>query len=347
MDSTKNNKKPTLKDIATLADVSISTVSMVLRRDGSISSDVARKVFQIAEELGYQKKNVTLFDDAKFVTVIEYESFDYQWNFIKPFLLSMSEELRTHNIFPIIHHLDTKNPNMEELEKAIINSGSSAVCTIHFYDKEFMLKLQQKGIPVIMLNNNIFQDDFSSVCVDDFQGAYNGTSYLIQKGHRNILYFEYQRDELPSCVIDRFLGFKKAADEYRIGFTDSQRITIDLDDFPSLNVIIKEKLIEFPETTAIFFHDDYLASWSIPIIKNLGIDIPGSISLVAPGDTLDFNQPFTPKFTTIKIDTYSMGNHAARLIAEHIKNPAIKYQNFKLTPQIVERGSCLTLSKSI
>ena len=49
------------------------------------------------------------------------------------------------------------------------------------------------------------------------------------------------------------------------------------------------------------------------------------------------------KFTTIKIDTYSMGKHAAQLMAEHIKNPGKENQNFKLTPQIVKRGSCKNL----
>lgn len=335
-------KKPTLKDIASIGDVSVSTVSMVLRGDKSISADVSQRVLQIASELGYERKHKQNIK-PRFVTVIEYESFDYQWNFIKPFLFNLSDELRHSNVFSIIHHLDTERQDVSGLEKAIFDSGSIAVCSIHYFNNSLFNHMQKSGLPVIVLNNNVFQEEFSSVCVDDFQGSYNGTSYLIQKGHRNFLYFDYHREFLKACVVDRYFGFKKAVDEYAVPFTEEQRITMNLKKINGGSNIVIDSIKKNPETTAIFFHDDYLASKFIPAMKNKGIKIPEDISIIAPGDTLDFSQAFTPQFTTLKIDTAMMGKMAADLILEQINNPASGPQHLKVIPQIIERGTCSSL----
>ena len=76
----------------------------------------------------------------------------------------------------------------------------------------------------------------------------------------------------------------------------------------------------------------------------MGLDIPKDISVIAPGDTLNFNEPFTPQFTTIQIDTSTMGKLAGQLLEEKIKNPGAEVKHLKVTPTIVERGSCAAIS---
>jgi len=336
-------KRPTLKDIAEMSDVSISTVSMVMRGNGNISSEVVNRILSIAHRLGYEKReNRDVLKSPLYITLIEYESFEYQWNFIKPFMLHVSHELRKANVHTIFHHLDSEKPDLEELENSIKNSGSKAICSIHYYNEKFFDRLKQKfSVDIVLLNNSVFQEKFSAVCVDDFQGMYNGTSYLINKNHKNFLYFDYNRTDLPAIVADRYLGFKKAMEEYSIPFNEKeQRRTIRLDDFVQIKSIIKNRLIELPDTTAIVFHDDYQASWGIPVIQEIGKSIPDDISVIAPGDTLDFHQPFSPKLTTIQIDTARMGRIAAELSLQHLRNPLTTYHSVKVIPQIVERGSC-------
>lgn len=345
----RKEKKPTLRDIAQKSGVSISTVSMVLRGKNNISTEVSNKILKIAKELDYQKKDS--IDYAKhptYITLIEYESFDYQWNFIKPFILSISQELRKSNIHTIFYHLDRKTPDLEALITSIKNSESKIVCSIHYYNEEFFERLKKElSVNVVMLNNSVFQEKFSAVCVDDFQGMYNGTSYLINKGHKDFLYFDYNRDELTAIVADRYLGFNKAIFENNITFNEKrQRVTMLLENLVQNSTIIKQRLKEFPNTTAIVFHDDYQASWGIPIIQELGYNIPNDISVIAPGDTLDFKQPFSPKLTTIQIDTARMGRMAADLVKKHISNPLYTYHSVKIIPIIVERDTCKTIAKA-
>ena len=197
-----------------------------------------------------------------------------------------------------------------------MSSNCSGICSIHYFNKALFSRLEKAGISVVLLNNNIFQNDFSAVCVDDFQGIYNGVSYLVEKGHKNILYFDYVRPDLEACVTDRYFGFRKAAEEYRLA--DQERITLILENKQELFHTLHRTLKEKPKTTAIVFHDDYLAAWGIPELKRMGLQIPEDISVIAPGDTLNFGEPFTPQFTTIQIDTGTMGKLASQLLEDKI-----------------------------
>jgi LacI family transcriptional regulator len=334
--------KLTQKDIARKAGVSTSAVSMVMRGKGNISNKIRSKIMKIAEEGGYKKPALKEQEQgvSRYIMVVEWESFEYQWNFIKPFMVNLSDSLIHDNFYPIFYHIEKKRP-AEVLEQAIISSNCSGICSIHYFNKTLFSRLEKAGISVVLLNNNIFQNDFSAVCVDDFQGVYNGVSYLVEKGHKNILYFDYIRPDLEACVTDRYFGFRKAAEEYSI--RSHERITLVLENKQELYQTLHTTLEENPDTTAIVFHDDYLAAWGIPELERMGLKIPEDISVIAPGDTLNFNEPFTPQFTTIQIDTGTMGKLASQLIEEKIRNAQSEVKHLKVTPVIVERGSCRDL----
>ncbi len=178
------------------------------------------------------------------------------------------------------------------------------------------------------------------MCVDDFQGCYAGAIHLVERGHRDILYLDYTRTDLEDCVVDRYLGFKKGIDEHHISFPEERRITFDLEDKEALRREFRQAMKKNSSVTALFIHDDYLAVWIIDELQKMGLQYPEDVSLISPGDTLDFEQPFTPQFTTIQIDTFGMGGLAARLLQEKIicfDSPAT---TLRVTPRIVDRGSC-------
>ena len=254
--------KLTQKELAKLAGVSTSTVSMVMRGTGNISDKIRSKIFDIAKEKGYLKRPKNNGEIKSklpvYIMVLEYESFDYQWNFIKPFLLNLGEALIRDAYFPIFYHIEKNTPE-ETIENAVLASGCQGICSIHYYNNNLFKRLKNQGVSVVILNNNMFQKEFSAVCVDDFQGVYNGVSYLVEKGHRNILYFDYIRPDLEACVTDRYFGFRKAVEEYRLPFrnNDFNRITLVLEDKKKLLQSFHQVIEGNPDTTAKVFHDDY------------------------------------------------------------------------------------------
>ncbi len=116
----------------------------------------------------------------------------------------------------------------------MVDAGVGAVFALQMSDGAVFSELRSRGIHVVVINNSGFQDRFHSVCVDDFQGAYEGTLPRWPSATARWHSFEYARPESPNVVVDRFIGFRKALDEHRLGFSPEKRITVPFMDAKKL-----------------------------------------------------------------------------------------------------------------
>ena len=221
-------KAPKLLDVAERAGVSLSTASLALAGKGRISSGVRDHVIAAARDLGYRKRGRSFPRrpaGLRYVAILHHEDKEYEWGFIRPILLQIESSLHHHGYFPVLLPVRIGS-DPESVFRRITEAGVGAVFSIHFHNEELFDRLEKRGTLVIIVNNSNLQDKFDSVCVDDFQGAYEGAVYLLKLGHRNIAYVEYERPDLPAVVADRFVGFKKALDESRIALPPDQRVTV-------------------------------------------------------------------------------------------------------------------------
>jgi LacI family transcriptional regulator len=207
--------------------------------------------------------------------------------------------------------------------------------------------MDNRGIPVIIINNLTYIDKFTTIGVDDFQGAYIGAKHLLKLGHKNILFVDYKRDAMPSIVDDRFYGLLKPKNEAGAEQALYTRLTV----LAQKGVELTEKLSNFfsgnERPTAIFAHDDYLALHIITALDELGIRVPDNVSIIAPGDVLDYSEPFIPGITTMKIDTSLLGKIAADAMIKRLNN---KDENepysLRIKQHLVERSSCIPLTST-
>ena len=95
--------------------------------------------------------------------------------------------------------------------------------------------------------------------------------------------------------------------------------------------------------TAIFAHDDYLGAKIVVVLQSMHMKVPNDLSLIAPGDTLDYNQEYIPRITTMQIDTALIGKIAGNLMLDILNTDTQSIQSLKIKQQLVERGSCRKL----
>jgi len=263
----------------------------------------------------------------------------YLQDFITPILTQLQVKLTKRGLFPIIIPITDMITN-EEIKETIICSNAVSVISIHYANEVLFKEIMFRGLPLAIINNSSLQKQFYSVSVDDFQGAYDGAKYLIELNHKNILYMDYWRRNQPQVYLDRFIGFKKAIDEFHIPFASSQRITFEIGDQLQIESGIINTLRIHPKTTAIFAHDDRLAIRIYVELKKRGYKIPEDISIIAPGDTLDYSLPYIPQITTMKIDTNLLGSLSADIVIHRtLDNPDL-LAAIRVSQQLVERGSC-------
>jgi LacI family transcriptional regulator len=336
----------TLKEIAERAEVSVSTVSLVLSGKGRVSATVREKVLSIARAFNYKRP---LYDNMQsgtnLIGVLYHaeEKWSHVYRFIAPILRSIEEALSEKKLFHILIPCFSEEAASSVLDK-IQNVGVRGLCSIHYANEDLFNTLEKRGIPVVLINNSSLQDKFSTVCVDDFQGAYEGTNYLLNLGHKDILFADYERATMLTTINDRFFGFQKALSEAGIKVREKQRITVHQLKGEELIEKLKKIFLQPAFPSAVFAHDDYMALHILTALKELGLSVPGDISVIAPGDVMDYTEPFIPKITTMKIDSEQMGALAGDMIINRL-NPVRKedVHTLKIRLKLVERDSCAPL----
>jgi LacI family transcriptional regulator len=332
-------KKTTLQDIATAAGVSLTTASFALAGKGGISPVVQRKVQRIAKEFGYVSRNYQAKKNLTTCAVLmdTGPQWAHVWNFLAPILNSLEDELKQNRCFSTLLPVDKTD---QTLIKRLEVMRCNAVFSLHYFNREIFKELEKQGIPVVIVNNSEGSQWFSTVCSDDYQGAYDGTRHLLDYGHRKILFMDYERPSMPDLLTDRFVGFKKALDEADVSFPANQKLMARLHSPDS----IREKLAPFVDKmgkfSAIFAHDDYLATQIIHVLNERGLSVPDDISIIAPGDVLDYSDLSSHRISTMKIDTASMGQFAAQLMLNRLNNPNTPQQTLKVSQNLINRNSC-------
>jgi len=336
----KNRMK--LDDVAKLAGVSLSTASLALSDQGRLATDTRERVLEAARSLGYRQKprkpespavetrNIALLIDI-----------DPEWAgvllLIRPVIQEFERTLGQAGFKTILIPISRHESTQGILEK-VHASQAMGVATIHFASAELILLLESAGIPVVLVMNSSFQDRFYTVCVDDFQGAYEGASYLVKCGHLRLGFVDCVRDP-PVIQIDRFIGFKKAIEEYHLDFDDSMRRQLSLVDEAADQAAVESLVAEHPDVSAIFALDDDVAVRVVEMLRRAGMDVPGRISVLAPGDMLDYSACYVPQITTMRIDTTYMGKIAAQMLHNRIAHNPEELHVLKVKQQLVQRGS--------
>ena len=334
--------KVTLKDVADLAGVSVTTASFAMTGKGRISAEIRQKVLEAVEKLGYKKSNKTEVEPKSGSTIGILFSIDPEWaltfSFVRPILETIDTffTFRGHTVvlIPISNRLSS-----EEVFRRVDSLGCQGLFSVHYGNETVFTKLESRGTPVVLIMNGNFQDRFSSVCVDDFQGAYEGALHLLQAGHRRIVFVDTEREDLPMLSVDRFIGFKKAIEEFNIPINDIERLTFDLKDHEYLRSRLRTIFGIADHPSAIFALDDDTAARVLSVLAELKLRVPQDVSIIAPGDLLDYSQEHVPRISTLKIDTTLMGNIACGIMENRLNRSGSGINVLKIKQQLILRGS--------
>jgi GntR family transcriptional regulator of arabinose operon len=226
----------------------------------------------------------------------------------------------------------------EDLSGLIIEPTSSALQSV---DYSFFRELEKKGVPLLFLHATYPELDSPGIIMDDEQGGYTATQYLLQLGHHRIAGI-FKSDDLQG--IRRQAGFERAMQEHQCEVDPSligNYETKQLISFPyqfTLDLIKKND-----PPTAIVAYNDQIALKAIEAIRDEGLGVPEDISIVGYDDS-NLATASEVKLTTIRHPKEEMGRHAARtmigMIEAKVENPSFVY-----APELVVRTSCISILK--
>lgn len=329
----------TIKDIAKQCGVSPSTVSKVIKNYPTIPEETKKKVRKIIEETGY----VPNFAASSL------SSGDYRNIGILGFLNDKESPLTNHLFMSILGSFQ-KEMNKEGFDLVFIDTQNNQT------PKSFLLDCERKMVAGILLFGNLYDAKMQEVmnskipCIGfDYEGEginsvytkggkalYELTSYIIDNGHKNIIFVT---GDMNSMTEKRIRGFSNAMKDHGITLNDHSILHISYNNISQAEELTVKIMEKYPETTAIIYPDDITALVGIHKLRELGYKVPKNVS-VAGFDGALFSSYLTYPLTTMRQDTNKIGAALANTLIEVIKHPEEQ-------PKVVEFDATLVKGRTV
>lgn len=330
----------TIKDVAKLAGVSISTVSRVINDSKPVSSEVKEKVLAAIEELGYKPNEVARTLVTKKSYLIGVIVSDIGNSYVAQMVRGIEEVGRMYNYDILLcSSYGDKNTELRFIQLLNRKQVEGIILISEIMNEGIKEQIENSKIPFVYLNRYYHINDFPTVSIDDFDASYEMTNYLISLGHKNIACVSVKNENDCSVENLKMAGYKKAIEEFGEGdeiLVCANGYTIEEGYEIGRDIL---KFIDEYDVSAVFCSHDELAIGLINFLYDNNIRVPQDISVTGYGD-IKIASVFRPKLTTIKEPHYDMGAVAIRRIIKELKGEEVDKTQIRLPFQIVKRGSC-------
>lgn len=334
---------PTIKDVAALAGVSISTVSIVINgqaEERKVAKETALKVLEAVKTLDYKPnlvaRRLRSSEEGKPVVAL-YWPLDYRASFLARIMLGLQSEIRRRNLNLDLVVCTYENDYLYK-ETGLTNKNRYSVAIVGAASEKDMkyLMSQKTRVPIILFNR--YLDGFNSVRSNDEASAYEAASIFHRKGHSRIAVITTESS--PIATSFRTRCFLKACSELGIEVDPACILKTDHSYKGGANAA-KELIASGRLPHALFCDSDVLAIGASSIFNKEGIKIPTTLEMISFGlmgeDTTEFS---TPSITVVSLPSEEMAAECIG-IADSILNDSIKEPVHKtVEPRILFRDSC-------
>lgn len=328
-----------MREVAKLAEVSLSTVSIILNgKDKYVSPEIRRRVENAILETGYTMPPKQENAPKAIAVVLPVITSVFFSN-----LLNGIEQIVTQNRHVLLfgntcYRFEDEMQYLKMIKKQnLCGVIIDTVCPVgneeeyyRFLDENFL----RVNIPVVFLERRITNENFYSVYVDHYKNAYMATEHLIQQGHRKIAHIAGYPNHL--FTNQRYDAYRKALSDNGLAFDEG--LVVAGDYTPNSGyVAMKQLMSRRSDFTAIFSANDQMAIGAIKAARSMGKKIPDDIAVIGI-DNLSISSIISPALTTVNVPTFEMGFQAAKIIID-ILNGLKPEREMKLNCNIIVRKS--------
>lgn len=341
MGEVKRNRRAKITDVADLAKVSATTVSIILKApdNNRFSEKTVMKVLKAAEELQYQPSLFAQQMRGKNLSVIGLIIPDLMNHFYPEVTSGFTKQANIMKYNVIL--LDSNNSIDQEQQFAdtLIQMRVSgvAICGVYSADEreiEMIKRLNSAGIPVVRFDRYNENETCPYVGIDNYHAGYHITEKLIRSGHKHITCFS-PKDPV-FIVSERRRGYLTAMENYGLA---SDFRCFESNEFGGIYQAIQNMWNSENRATAIFTPGgDMDAIECIKSASTLKIDIPDELS-IAGFDDIYISNIIKPALTTIRQPKFEMGVAAMRLLYKLINNENLSKKGILLPFEYVARES--------
>lgn len=333
----------TLKRIAEILGISITTVSKALKNYPDVSKKTKKAVLDLAKELNYTPNSFAVnlrTKESKTIGLIIPEVVHHFFSNVINGIIDEAEK----NGYLVITLQSNESLELEKkqvdllLNKRVDGIIMSLSNQSNFDDhiKEIIVR----GIPFVLFDKISKLVNCCKVIIDDQKAAFEAVEHLISKGCKKIAHIRGPIN--PQNAIDRFLGYKKALEKNNIPFDPKLVYTCSNVTFEEGEIFAREIIEQHKDIDGIFVITDLVAVGVLACFNEIEIKVPQQIKVIGFSNWF-MSQVITPKLSTVDQPSYEMGVQSFKLLFEemsHKKNGTLfSPRTILLETSIIERES--------
>ena len=329
--------RPTIDDVAKLAEVHKGTVSRALdaRKRHQVARETIEKVERAAREIGYVPNVLARGLRTRSSMTIGVVLPDITNPFFPPIIRGIESYVNPRGYTSLLVNTDSDAAvERTALDSLIDRRVDGLIVASGQRDETALTDLYRSGIKVVLLNRDAGSVPYPLVGGDDASGVKAAVEHLVGLGHRNILHVAGPINF--STSLKRAEAFSAACAMHPE--VTSRVITADSLSTAAGERIMKRDIERGSGPTAVVAGNDLIALGVLRALRTHGLRCPHDVSVVGFND-MPFAEDFSPPLTTVHVPTEAMGKRAAELILEAIRTGSVDQQTVLLPVSLVVRES--------
>ncbi|MFG6443841.1 LacI family DNA-binding transcriptional regulator [Microbacterium sp. P07] len=328
MSDDAGGRRPSIRDVARLAEVSHQTVSRVLNDHPSIRPETRARVVEVMAQLQYRPNRAAralVTSRSQTIGVLAAGSTQYG---PASSIAAIEAAARARGYWVSTANIDVKDPESipagishlmaQSVEGLVVIAPQARVLRV--------LAAEQLDVPYVTLQSTDLVSDHT-LSVDQVAGARLATRHLIELGHRNIYHLAGPQDWIEAEA--RMRGFLA-----EMSASDIPTTAPILGDWTAeFGYYAGRELLGVRDFTAIFSSNDQMALGLIHAIRDEGLEVPRDVSIVG-FDDIPESAHFWPPLTTVRQDFRELGRRCVDLL---LGSDDVAYT--ALMPELIVRSS--------
>ena len=341
-------KNVSIKDIAQQAGVSTTTVSFVLNgkaKEKRISEELRNKILKIAQKLNYKPNQLARGLRTGSTNTVALVVEDISNIFFANLAKVIEDELDKFGYR--LMYCSTKNDEKKAvgiMEMLMHRQIDGYIITPTLGIKNLLEQLATDNASMVLIDRYFPDLPISYVAVDNYSGAYEAIEYMLKKGYTNIgiVSMGYEQVQMEG----RVKGYVDALDDHKIPLQQSliKKIPFGIPESKAIEEI-SEFMTSQPAMDAIFFTTNYLGTYGLESLKNLGKNIPDDIAVISFDDS-DLFRLHAPSITVVRQPFEEIGQKAVRILLDQLVDKSREPRQITLKPSMIIRQSVMQTIES-
>lgn len=330
------SRNVTILDVAAAADVSKSTVSLVLQGSELIRAETAERVRAAARKLGYVYNRRAAELRRKSSNTIGVIINDLMNPFFAEVLVGLERKLVDAGFTVLMAHTseDLKRQERVLLTMREQHAAGIALCPALGTPSSLTRTVKSWGIPLVVMVRTLGNGTYDFAGSDNARGVQIAVEHLIAAGHRRIGFLGGQSGPV---LEQRLSGYKMALAAAGIDF-DSELVIAAKLTREGGHGAMASLLALRPRVKAAVCYSDLVAFGALSALGESGMRPGADFALMGFDNVLDAAHS-NPPLSTVDVRPSELGEQAASILLARIEDPGHSRRQHVITPQLVLRQS--------